>query len=325
MRYTYILATLILSLLLLQSTHATENPTPTPEVGEADELVFNDVHSCDMVAGHPDDPQRFDEVDDEYLIPNKAIAICNQAIDDYPDTPRFYFQIGRALWKAQRYDEAVAAFKVAITMNYDPAAKYLGDAYREGLGLPRGETVDKKLAEKLYKRAMKAGFSPATLALWELTQGPIIKDTDKAVVFDASKFQDSRTMENLYEGNFEALNKRAVYSLYYVEGMFNRLVDLANPFIDASCVSMVRRSMHQYGVGIARIGALINNAKNLGELAVTLMTSELIQDKALKDTIILVEKYGCESHVAKRIVDNSNKFISRINKKLMKGGSKLLQ
>jgi len=121
---------------------------------------FQEVHRCDEQAAHPLDPNRWAEgVLDEDIIPGPAITFCQRAVDENPDTPRFLFQLGRALWAGQRFEEGLQQFKLLEeTYNYAPVYAYLGDAYMHGIG---GVEIDQELAVSLYQIAADGGFTPA--------------------------------------------------------------------------------------------------------------------------------------------------------------------
>src|SRR3546814_3119519 len=92
--------------------------------------TFEAVHRCDDLAAHPDDPGRWAEgVYDDAIVPGPSIKACGDAVQAYPETARFHFQHGRALWAAKRHEEAVQAFLRAEGMDYGPAYAYLGDAH----------------------------------------------------------------------------------------------------------------------------------------------------------------------------------------------------
>ncbi|MEZ5912118.1 MAG: hypothetical protein R3D84_07780 [Paracoccaceae bacterium] len=118
---------------------------------------FDDVHDCDTFAAHPRDPNRWAAgVDDEEIIPGPAVKYCREAVEDYPETPRFQFQLGRALWAANRLEEGTEVFlTLEENFEYEPVYAYLGDAFQFGIG---GMEVDEGLASELYAIAEASGF-----------------------------------------------------------------------------------------------------------------------------------------------------------------------
>ncbi len=128
--------------------------------------VADFVHDCDTFAAHPDDPNRWASgVSDEEIIPGPAVKFCTDAVASHPETPRFQFQLGRALWAAQRFADGNAIFMaLQETHEYAPAYAYLGSAFALGLG---GVEVDNEMALQLYEVAAAGGFVPAEVATQE--------------------------------------------------------------------------------------------------------------------------------------------------------------
>lgn len=122
------------------------------------------VHECDTYAAHPDDRNRWASgVADDDIIPGPAVKFCSDAVAAHPETPRFHFQLGRALWAAQRYADGNEVFMaLQESHDYPPAYAYLGAAFAMGLG---GIEVDEDLALELYEVAAASGFAPAIEAL----------------------------------------------------------------------------------------------------------------------------------------------------------------
>ena len=69
---------------------------------------------CDRLAAHPSDNQKAAPgVEHEaYDIP-VARAACREAIDAYPDEPRFYYQYGRSFFYEEDYETALPLFEYA--------------------------------------------------------------------------------------------------------------------------------------------------------------------------------------------------------------------
>ena len=61
---------------------------------------------CDSLASHPDEPPIGIGVSLDDLEEEKAITACETAIRDHPETIRFHAQLGRALLRGGRYEEA---------------------------------------------------------------------------------------------------------------------------------------------------------------------------------------------------------------------------
>lgn len=136
----------------------------------AEDRIYQKTHECDNLAAHPNDAGPWGQkwavgVPDEDIVPGPAISFCTQAVEQYPETIRFRFQLGRALLAGKRFDEAFKVFNSASNRGYVPAAKYLGDAYINIDKLPSGFETDVEKAKEYYLLASEAGFGPATDAL----------------------------------------------------------------------------------------------------------------------------------------------------------------
>jgi TPR repeat protein/CHAT domain-containing protein len=86
--------------------------------------------ACDRLAAAPTDPSKvgpgvpLGEID-----AGTAIPACEEAVRNFPSVARFHFQLGRALSKAGRDQEAVSHYEIAVTAGYAPAAHNLAILY----------------------------------------------------------------------------------------------------------------------------------------------------------------------------------------------------
>jgi WD40 repeat protein len=112
---------------------------------------------CDRLAGDPFDPGKcapgvpFDAIDAE-----KAVLACRAAVEEKPNEPRFRYQLGRALDRADERGEAAAVLvrSKAEQDDIDQLERELGRAlYR---AVERGEAADlvRSAAEKRYPAAL---------------------------------------------------------------------------------------------------------------------------------------------------------------------------
>lgn len=217
------------------------------------------VHKCDEFAAHPDDPNKWAVgVDEDSLIASPAIKFCAEAIEEYPNSPRFQFQLGRSLLKAEQYKKGAQHLEKAAKMNYGPAYAYLADVYRYGvLGEPNLEK-----AESYYDIAIESGFSVAE----DAKQGMLGGDTEESVhqeqrstarpsnpaemidralgedqplrdatTFDPSPFSSKEILSWLYDGDFESLNDRQEFTdTLYMAHLNNYFSEPVN-FHSSSC------------------------------------------------------------------------------------------
>jgi WD40 repeat protein len=109
---------------------------------------------CDRLAGNPFDPRKrapgmqFDRIDVE-----NAIPACEAATHAAPDEPRFRYQLGRALARANKALEAAEHYRGAAKVGYAAAQLDLGAAYENGSGVDR----DRAEAVTFYRQAAEGG------------------------------------------------------------------------------------------------------------------------------------------------------------------------
>ncbi len=98
------------------------------------------IHECDRLAAHKHDRQRAaDGVLLEDIDAAKAIEACSTALEDFPETPCFEFQFGRALMAGRRDEGAVVHYRAAAEQGFTPAQAALGQAYFDGAGVTRNQ------------------------------------------------------------------------------------------------------------------------------------------------------------------------------------------
>ena len=159
------------------------------ELNRPDEVVEKKVKreqkapetECDRLAGQPDDLLRLSSVKgvtfDQISLPDAEIA-CKKAVEAYPNKPRLMFQYGRALQKAERYDEARRWYQKAADQGNAAAMFKIGYSYEKG----RGMTQNYDQAVKWYQKAAKQGNVEAmNHVAWLYDNGRKIKrDAEKA-------------------------------------------------------------------------------------------------------------------------------------------------
>ncbi|MGF0538893.1 hypothetical protein ACQQ2Q_12930 [Agrobacterium sp. ES01] len=255
---------------------------------------YQDMHSCDEYAAHPADPNRWAKgVTDEEIIPGPAVKFCREAVDDYPDTPRFQFQLGRALWAANKIEEGIEVFfKLEEKSEYGPVYAYLGDVYMYGLG---GLEVDQDLAISLYQIAEESGFSPAEDVLASLQEGDeVTGDQEVAetptsaqaierppaaveetavqeVAFNPRDYTQPEIMQALYTGNLSKLKVTNAGKTNYAN-LDNTIIYLANlnsqfsgdyNFKDPNCIMLYNPQVERQLQSKALSG-VFGNELNMG-------------------------------------------------------------
>ena len=156
------------------------------EGGEAtlvEARIETSIDACDMLAGNPYDGQRVTAGTRQFIIDRNfdaAIAVCEIAVQTYPDVPRFWAQLARSYRSAGRYEEALIWQQKAVDAGYVNAAVYLGQMYLDGQAVPQ----DFARAKELFEYSAAQGDSAAFTALaWIYRAGVgVPQDYDLALV-----------------------------------------------------------------------------------------------------------------------------------------------
>ena len=119
-------------------------------------------NNCDRLAGHPSDPRKQTiGVADGQVKVAEAIEACTAANRLSPNEMRYTFQLGRALWLAREFGDAMPKLIQAADSQYPAALAYVGDALANGVAVDR----DVGQAAVFYKASVDGGFTPAQAAL----------------------------------------------------------------------------------------------------------------------------------------------------------------
>ncbi len=254
----------------------------------------NSIHSCDEDAAHPDDisvPYHSKlGVNDNSLNVEQALNSCVNAVEDYPNIPRFRFQLGRALLKNKQYNQAVADFIVAAKSGHTGAKFYLAYLYEKGIGVETNQT----LAKNLYQEAAEGNFKPAQDFL-AAQSSPIPQksnDTPKQSTNNNSAFSGYNSpeiMNAIYQNNYSAIpddleTRRYVAS---ISSKFNQIC-----------------SSPGWGVGIAMMSYI-----KAGE------GFPLWRASGYQDAILFIKDYGCEGKETFRFQNNLHDLIIQRSKK----------
>ena len=137
---------------------------------------------CDRLAAAPFDEGRI-TVGVHFLTINatEAVQACRKAFIEDPAKPRLAYQLGRTLFRAKQYKEAVQYFKIAAKKGYAAAMNGVGVAYANGVGAPRNISI----ALKWYTKAAQKGHARAmsSLAMHYNTGRGIPKDHSLAMLW----------------------------------------------------------------------------------------------------------------------------------------------
>lgn len=207
-------------------------PVPEPTLGQR-MARDGDVQACDRLAGDRFHPDRATGamiapgIVFEDIVPETAIAACMTALESFPDHPRLTAFLAEALSAAERYDEALAAYRNAANAGDAVGQAGLGVALLWGLGteadpsearrwlekaaaqghpiaqtglaviydLGRGATADPARALTLYSEAANSGYHGAQEQLGELyLEGRLVEKSERAAAawFEKAAHQGNR-------------------------------------------------------------------------------------------------------------------------------------
>jgi TPR repeat protein len=153
--------------------------TPSNDAPPRSDLVT----SCDWLAAMPFDagkPQQVPGVESDKIDVRSASAACADAMQRYPDVPRFAFEAARVAYAKNDYAEARRLYLKADEGGYRMAANNIGNLYEDG-GF--GVREDYAQAFRWYKKAADAGEPVAMFAmawLYETGKG-VAKDCPEAI------------------------------------------------------------------------------------------------------------------------------------------------
>lgn len=125
------------------------------------------VSTCHALAALPSDPNRKAAgVPYDRLNASQAITACIAAVRAEPQNGQLWFQLGRALEKGNRIDDAITSYQEGIKFNNPGALNNLGELYRDGKGVARNLT----LAESYFSRSAAQRFPEGVANLNQLQQ-----------------------------------------------------------------------------------------------------------------------------------------------------------
>lgn len=249
----------------------------------AQDKVLESITDCDVLAAHPDDPQRVAQgVADDQIVHSLAIEACNNALKAEASQPRFAFQLGRAKLASGLKAEATLDFRKAADVNYAAAWAYLGDAFQFGhVGQPAYQD-----AANAYSKALQLGFQPA-------------KGLLEMMFFDKSQY-GSDLIDLFYTGDFRELQLRVGESptrheeMAYIFAFSQKAIaECTLPFAAKSIAPLyVQRMQITLDSDVAK-SARFAGAEASGEY----------------DATIFLKKHGCESPVSRQVFGNFDRFM----------------
>ena len=140
-----------------------------------DPLLHEEITDCDRLAAMPFDTghsQDIAGVEVDKMNAAAATAACNEAMQKYPDVPRFVFEAGRAATARKDYPAARRLYEQAASAGYAMAMNNIGGIYEGG----EGELTNHVEAARWYQKAVVAGEPVAMVNLgWFYEQGQGVK------------------------------------------------------------------------------------------------------------------------------------------------------
>ncbi|MGC2203104.1 MAG: hypothetical protein WA633_23565, partial [Stellaceae bacterium] len=139
---------------------------PTKSRNEAALVAGEDPGlACDRWAGSPDDlPERRPRPGLDEIASKQALLNCQAAVAAAPNEPRFQYELGRQLEKAEQTNEAARVHRQLSDGEYAEASNNLARADADGTGIEKNAATPLRL----YENAVKAGFVPAFSAVGAL-------------------------------------------------------------------------------------------------------------------------------------------------------------
>jgi hypothetical protein len=108
-----------------------------------------------------------------------AVTACRKAVERNPQTPRFRYQLARALDRSGSYGEAIQLYRPLAEAGYASALNGLAQLYEHGNGVAKDETE----AVRFYRQAADKGYAIAITNLGLMYAGGrgVAKDETEAV------------------------------------------------------------------------------------------------------------------------------------------------
>lgn len=256
-------------------------------------------NSCDEQAANPRDPYRMAAgVVMEKMVPRLAQQECERAIAKYPNTMRFRYQLGRALYVGNSPGPALGYLRDAAAAGYPAAFLTLGQMYGAGAGV----ASDIDTAQQMFRKAMAGGVDA--------------KDDLGEYVFIADGYAFPQVMQGVYDNRLsaEAMAAQGPYWLVFLDLYRNRpdcarLVSdgtfgkfyLAGQFGELKGVFGALAEAHR-GPSNGDFGRDAQQGWNAGMDFTKSMLGSI--SRAKEDAQLFYDRHGCNSPVANRFFSN---------------------
>jgi len=293
-----------------KSLQQQNKPAPIKKTDPYKTTPYKEVHQIDKLAAHPSDPNRMSKgVAMEQIIPRPAIATGEQAIKDYPATPRFHYQLGRAYSAGGQKQKAILCFEKAAEMGYGMAFYNLGTAYGNGDGVTRNP----KKSEHYLKKAITQGIEIAKAQL-------------QYFVFNPEGFSNPKYFEALYKGEVAKLRvnrSEMATQMAYFTSPFMKSKELRPPISQSAAMKLAQHASANVMGGLlgdlvrsrnrnpsrGREDAAIKGYQEGQQMSLKLMMRE---STGRKDAQLFFDRYGVDSPVAKQLFKNIETYANNL-------------
>jgi hypothetical protein len=280
---------------------------------------------CDQLASHPSDkhkPSFIRGVSDIRLNVDQAVDACISSVESEPDNIRLNFQLGRALYLGQLYDDAFSFLSEASNNGYAPARFYLADFYVRGLG-PVEPNIEK--SEQLYKLSANNNFSPASAVISQFEaelqrdRKKIQQEKDEELRIAKAKFKVAFIMDPLLTGEYENINHGL--GMAYVIEVTAHLVKTCQSGVSNDELNAMRKLIFEKNaegfISMVKKSAPTNPLMRLlydrnslsGEKTGPDVDVEVFNLNVLQDMALFLQKYGCSGDMYDKFMTNAKKFL----------------
>lgn len=253
--------------------------------------AVTDTNECDIQAANPGDIDRLAPgAPMDSIVPRRAVEACEKAVADYPDEPRFFYQLGRAYQASNRMEQATQAYQRAADLGY-PMAFY-------NLGIRAKERGDTAAAIAYQKEASARGVKQAETEL-------------AGLIFTGDGFSSPAFFQAVYDGTLNGSRNSAIYAAEFV-GLFNNTpgcqqvatYGILNRLVQVAKGAFLGEMINALG-NAPRDGTFEGAARGGMQAGQQLAQSFALRaDKAQSDANLFYTRYDCNTPIARQFFKN---------------------
>lgn len=270
----------------------------------------DEVHECDTLAAHPEDPYRMAEgLTMEQLVPRPALQDCGRAVKEHPSVPRFHYQLGRAQEASGQAEAAFASYNKAAELGHRMADYNLALSYARGTGT----AVDHDQAKAHLQKAADAGVAAAKNSLGEY-------------VFSVEGYSNPDFFRAVYGGETNKIGADPTDLATYLATFIEPFTQTEGCGRVISNQAMTKLAQHTQMNVLGQMFGTLAGAKNdhasgdfAGAGAAGYRAGERLQmnlagmvDKGHEDAQLFYDRHGCVSRVAKRFFANLDVYARQL-------------